>query len=182
MKITKTEFKDLLIIEPTIHKDSRGYFMESYNEQAFLNHGLETTFVQDNQSKSSHGVIRGLHFQKPPYAQAKLVRVLSGKILDVVVDIRKSSSNYGKHFVIELSAENQRQLFIPKGFAHGFSVLSTEATLFYKCDNYYHQSSEGGLRYNDPKLGIDWKIDVQPVVSEKDQNLETIHNFKSPFN
>jgi len=169
MKIIETGIADLLVLEPNVYGDSRGYFFESYNEKVLAEHGIRIKFVQDNQSSSSYGVIRGLHFQKSPHAQTKLVRAITGKILDVAVDLRKNSPTYGKHFSIELSAENKKQLLVPKGFAHGFSVLSEKAEVLYKCDEFYHKASEGGLIYNDPSLNIDWKIPPgKAIVSEKD--------------
>lgn len=172
----------LVIVEPKVFEDSRGYFFESYNQQQFQQYGIPANFVQDNQSKSSYGVIRGLHYQKAPHAQAKLVRVLEGTILDVAVDIRKNSPTYGQHFDIELSAENKKQLFIPEGFAHGFSVLSETAVVMYKCNTFYNKESEGGIRYNDPELAIDWKVDLsKAVVSEKDQALPDFKNAISNF-
>jgi dTDP-4-dehydrorhamnose 3,5-epimerase len=173
MKVVSTNLKDCYIIEPSVYKDERGYFFESFNKKNFLEKtGLTVDFVQDNQSKSSYGVLRGLHFQKGDSAQAKLVRVLSGKVLDVAVDLRKDSPTFKKCFSIELTAENKKQLFVPRGFAHGFVVLSDEAEFFYKCDNYYNKDSEGGIIYNDQELNIDWKIDKKDIiVSEKDLNL-----------
>ncbi len=169
MKLSETGFNGLYILEPSVFKDNRGYFMESYNEQVLSGLGLKTGFIQDNQSNSVSGVIRGLHFQNAPYAQTKLVRVLSGSILDVVVDLRRHEPTFGKNYTIELSAENKKQLYVPKGFAHGFSVLSQSAEILYKCDNYYHKEAEGGLLYNDPVLDIDWGIPLHLVVlSDKD--------------
>ena len=169
MPFTKTFIPDLLIFEPVIFEDSRGYFFESYNESIFLAEGVAIKFVQDNQAKSSYGVIRGLHYQLDPNAQTKLIRVLSGAILDVVVDIRKGSPAYGQSFSIELSAENKKQLLVPQGFAHGYSVLSETSEVMYKCDQFYNKQSEGGIAYNDPKLNIDWKIPAgKSVVSDKD--------------
>jgi len=169
----ETGFPGLLICEPKVFDDSRGYFFESYNQRSFQDAHLFFDWVQDNQSKSSYGVIRGLHFQQPPFAQTKLIRVFNGKILDVVVDIRKGSPTFGKVFSIELSAENKLQLLIPRGFAHGFSVLSPIAEVLYKCDHLYNKSSEGSIIWNDPDLAIDWKIAAaDALVSEKDyQNL-----------
>jgi dTDP-4-dehydrorhamnose 3,5-epimerase len=182
MPFIKTDLPGLLIFEPTVFEDSRGYFYESYNEKAFAAEGIDIKFVQDNQSRSSYGVIRGLHYQAEPHAQTKLVRVLSGKILDVVVDIRKGSPAFGKAFPIELSAENKKHLFIPKGFDHGFSVLSPTAEVLYKCDAFYHKASEEGIIYNDKDLGIDWKIPAdKALVSEKDQVLPTLKNCKNNF-
>ena len=180
MNFIKTEIEGVYIIEPVIFEDSRGYFFESYNEAEFIKNGILNRFVQDNQSKSSYGVIRGLHCQLGEHSQAKLVRVLKGKVLDVAVDIRKDSPTFGKHVAVELSAENQRQLFIPRGFLHGFSVLSEDAVFAYKCDNLYCKQAEFGIRYDDPEIGIDWKIPLDKVVtSEKDRlanRLEDIPN------
>jgi dTDP-4-dehydrorhamnose 3,5-epimerase len=182
MPIIKTEFPGLIIFEPTVIRDSRGYFFESYSERVFSAEGITTRFVQDNQSKSSFGVIRGLHYQLNPHAQTKLVRVLSGRILDVVVDIRTGSPTYGKAFSLELSAENNKQLLIPKGFAHGFSVLSETAEVMYKCDEFYYKESEAGILYNDPALNIDWQIPAdKAIVSEKDQQQPLLLNCKNNF-
>jgi dTDP-4-dehydrorhamnose 3,5-epimerase len=182
MAFIKTEFPGLIIIEPTVFKDSRGYFFESYNENNFKAGGIGIKFVQDNQSKSAYGVIRGLHYQLDPYAQTKLMRVLSGKILDIAVDIRKGSPTYGKAFSIELSAENNKQLLIPKGFAHGFSVLSETAEVMYKCDAFYHKDAEAGIAYNDASLNIDWKIPADKIIiSDKDLVNPTIANCKNNF-
>jgi dTDP-4-dehydrorhamnose 3,5-epimerase len=171
-----------MIYEPMVFEDSRGYFFESYNEKIFAREGVSNTFVQDNQSRSTYGVIRGLHYQQNPHAQSKLVRVLSGKILDIAVDIRKGSPTYGRHFAIELSAENKKQLYIPPGFAHGFSVLSETADVLYKCDSFYNKESEGGIRYNDPKLQIDWKIPAgKELVSEKDVQAPLFVDCKNNF-
>ena len=170
MNFIKTEIDGVIIVEPKIFEDSRGYFFESYNEDEFIKNGITNKFVQDKQSKSSYGVIRGLHCQLGKHAQAKLVRVLQGKVLDVAVDIRKNSKTFGKHVAVELSAENQRQLFIPRGFLHGFSVLSDTAVFAYKCDNFYHKESEFGIRYDDPEIAINWKIPAESVItSEKDR-------------
>jgi dTDP-4-dehydrorhamnose 3,5-epimerase len=170
MKVTKTEIDGVFIIEPQVFEDERGYFFESYNKEKLKEQGIDYDFIQDNQSKSKYGTIRGIHFQKGAYAQAKLVRVLEGTVLDVAVDLRKDSPTFGKHVEVELSAENRRQLMIPRGFGHGFSVLSETAVFAYKCDNVYNKASEGGLRYNDPKLGIDWKIDTdKAILSDKDK-------------
>lgn len=169
MPFIETGFAGLIVFEPPVFADNRGYFFESYNQNVFAQYGINTAFVQDNQSSSEFGVIRGLHFQSPPFAQSKLVRVLSGKILDVGVDIRRGSPTYGKVFCIELSADNKKQLFLPKGFAHGFSVLSEKAEVLYKCDAFYNKQSEGGILYNDPDLKIDWQIPQDKIkVSEKD--------------
>ncbi|MBL7701229.1 MAG: dTDP-4-dehydrorhamnose 3,5-epimerase [Ferruginibacter sp.] len=182
MPIIQTDFPGLIIFEPAVFKDSRGYFFESYNERLFSANGINTRFVQDNQSKSSYGVIRGLHYQLNPYAQSKLVRVLSGSILDVAVDLRTGSPAYGKAFALELSAANNRQLFIPKGFAHGFSVLSETAEVMYKCDEFYNKDSEAGIIYNDPTLGIDWKVPAdKAIISDKDLHQPTLLNCKNNF-
>ena len=171
MNVIKTEIEGLLILEPKIFGDSRGYFYESYNKQRFEEvTGLNINFVQDNQSKSCYGVLRGLHFQKPPYAQSKLVRCVKGQILDISVDIRKSSPTFGKYVAVELTEDNHRQLFIPHGFAHGFVVLSDEAIFQYKCDNFYHKESEGAIAWNDPEINIDWTIPFDDVIlSDKDK-------------
>ena len=170
MNFIKTEIEGVYIIEPRVFEDDRGYFFESYNEKEFVENGIPNHFVQDNQSKSCYGVIRGLHCQLGDKAQAKLVRVLKGKVLDVAVDIRKGSPTFGKHVAVELSAENQRQLFIPRDFLHGFSVLSEEAIFAYKCDNLYCKEAEFGIRYDDPDIGVDWKIPADKVItSEKDR-------------
>ncbi|QEH43642.1 dTDP-4-dehydrorhamnose 3,5-epimerase [Chitinophaga sp. XS-30] len=182
MPFIETGIPDLLIYEPKVHGDSRGYFFESYNANTFREEGVNIVFVQDNQARSSYGVLRGLHFQQEPYAQTKLIRTLEGRILDVVVDLRTGSPAYGKVYTIELSAENKRQLLVPKGFAHGYSVLSETAEVMYKCDNFYHKASEGGIIYNDPALQIDWGIPLtEAIVSEKDTLLPVLadcrHNF-----
>ena len=182
MPIIKTDFPDLLVFEPIVFEDSRGYFFESYNARIFSAEGIEIKFVQDNQARSTYGVIRGLHYQLAPNAQTKLIRTLSGSILDVVVDIRKGSPTYGKAYTIELSAENKRQLFVPKGFAHGYSVLSETAEVLYKCDEFYNKQSEGGLLYNDPGLGIDWRIPAdKAVVADRDLNHPRLDNHVSNF-
>ena len=166
---TTTPIEGLLIFEPRVFGDERGYFFESFNKNTFVEAGVHDDFVQDNQSKSTYGVLRGLHYQTGEHAQSKLVRVLEGKVLDIAVDIRPDSPTYGQHYSVELSAENQLQFYIPRGFAHGFLVLSNTATFFYKCDNFYNKPSEGGIAYNDPKLNIDWKIPREDIVlSEKD--------------
>jgi len=178
MTIRETDFKGLFVIEPTVFKDSRGYFFESYNKDVHAKAGLGQAFVQDNQSKSGYGVIRGIHFQEEPYAQTKLVRVLEGAIYDVAIDLRKGSSSFGQWFGIEINTENNLQLLIPKGFGHGFSVLSDTATVFYKCDELYHPESERGIRYDDKDLGIDWKIPFDKIsVSEKDMKLPVFRTF-----
>lgn len=170
MKIIKTNIEGLLIIEPTIFEDRRGYFMESFSQKEFQNIVGKIDFVQENESKSKYGVVRGLHFQQGEYAQAKLVRVVIGSVLDVAVDIRVGSTTFGQHLAIELSEDNKRQLFIPRGFAHGFSVLSEEAIFQYKCDNYYNPQSEGAILWNDPQLNIDWKIPQENILlSDKDK-------------
>ena len=178
MKINKTFIEDLLIIEPQLFKDERGFFYESYNKN---NLDIDIDFVQDNESKSYKGVIRGLHFQAPPFEQTKLVRCISGNILDVAVDLRTSSKTYGKFFSIELSSENNKQLFVPKGFAHGFQVLSETAIVNYKVDNFYNPKSDSGIIWNDKDLSIDWKQDLKPILSKKDLKLISFKDLKSPF-
>jgi dTDP-4-dehydrorhamnose 3,5-epimerase len=178
MKINKTFIEDLLIIDPQLFKDDRGFFYESYNKN---NLDINIVFVQDNESKSNRGVIRGLHFQAPPFEQTKLVRCVSGNILDVAVDLRTNSKTYGKSFSIELSSENNRQLFVPKGFAHGFQVLSEIAIVSYKVDNYYNPDSDSGLIWNDKDLSIDWNLDLKPILSKKDLKLISFKELKSPF-
>ena len=180
MKINKTFIEDLLIIDPQLFKDDRGFFYESYNKNN-LDKVINVDFVQDNESKSNKGVIRGLHFQLPPFEQTKLVRCVSGKILDVVVDLRISSKTYGKFFSIELSSENNKQLFVPKGFAHGFQVLSETAIVSYKVDNYYNPKSDAGIIWNDKDLSIVWNLDIKPIISKKDLKLISFKEFKSPF-
>lgn len=179
MRVEETKLKDCFIIKNTIFKDPRGYFFESFNQQKFNElTGLNVQFVQDNQSKSTKGVLRGLHFQFCTYAQAKLVRVLEGKVLDVAVDIRPNSKTFGQHVAVELTAENETQLFVPRGFAHGFVVLSETATFFYKCDNYYHKLSEGGIIYNDPQLAINWQLPSKDLLlSEKDLSLKNLSDI-----
>ena len=182
MNIQETKLKGLYIFDPKVFEDARGYFFESYNEAKLAAGGITTTFVQDNQSKSSYGVIRGLHYQLNPHSQTKLVRVLDGAILDVAVDIRKGSPTFGQYVAIELTADNKKQLYIPQGFAHGFSVLSPTAVVLYKCDSLYHPASEGGLVYNDPQLKIDWKIAAgKENISAKDlllpQLKDAVFNF-----
>lgn len=182
MKVEKTSLEGLLVLSPAVFNDSRGYFFESYNRKRFAELGLEYNWLQDNQSHSLYGVIRGLHFQKAPHAQTKLVRVLQGEILDVVVDLRKDQPTYGKTFSIVLSSENKQQLLVPKGFAHGFSVLSTTADVLYKCDALYNKESESGILYNDPALAIDWKLDHQAIsVSEKDLILPRLADTDANF-
>jgi len=173
MKVTETKLKDCYIIEPSVFEDNRGYFFESFNQEKFDQlTGTKTVFVQDNQSKSSYGVLRGLHFQRGEHSQAKLVRVLSGEVLDVAVDIRENSPTYGEHLTVRLSAENKKQLFVPRGFAHGFIVLSDTCEFFYKCDNFYNKDAEGGIIFNDKNLRVDWEVDINKIrVSEKDELL-----------
>ena len=180
MKINKTFIEDLLIIEPQLFKDERGFFYESYNKKN-LDKVVNVVFVQDNESKSNKGVIRGLHFQIPPFEQTKLIRCISGSILDVAVDLRKNSKTYGKSFSIELSSENNKQLFVPKGFAHGFQVLSETAIVNYKVDNFYNSKSEKGIIWNDKDLSIDWNLDLKPILSKKDLKLISFKELKSPF-
>ena len=169
MKIDSTPFEGLFVLAPRVFADERGYFFESFNELTFKQNNIDFNWVQDNQSSSKYGVIRGLHFQKPPFAQTKLIRVLQGEILDVVVDLRHASKTFGQSYSILLSSQNHLQLLIPKGFAHGFSVLSETADVMYKCDELYNKESESGILFNDPKLGIDWKVDADKmVVSSKD--------------
>lgn len=182
MNILKTNIEDLIIIEPRIFNDERGYFFESFNQREFEDKVAKTTFVQDNESMSTYGVVRGLHFQKPPYAQAKLVRVIKGRVLDVAVDIRKTSKTFGQYSAVELSEENHRQFYIPRGFAHGFSVLSSEAIFQYKCDNFYAPQSEGALAWNDPSLNIDWQIPLDNLVlSKKDMNHPLLKDLDLVF-
>lgn len=182
MPFIKTDFPRLLVFEPTVFEDSRGYFFEAFNEKLFKQEGVDIHWLQDNQSSSTYGVIRGLHYQLPPYDQTKLVRVLRGKILDVVVDLRKGSPTYGQSYAKVLSAKNKRQLFIPKGFAHGFSVLSKKAEVLYKCDGFYNKESEGGIIYSDPALAIDWRIPVEEaIISEKDKVLPVLADCRNSF-
>lgn len=171
MNVIKTDIEGVLVIEPQVFGDERGYFFESFNAERFLAQtGIEVTFVQDNESLSKRGVLRGLHFQREPYAQAKLVRVVRGRVLDVAVDIRPNSVTFGKYIAVELSGENKRQLFIPKGFAHGYVVLEDDTVFQYKCDEFYHPTSEAGIAWNDPQIGVDWGIATKDIVlSEKDQ-------------
>lgn len=182
MPFIETGLPGLKVFEPRVFTDARGYFFEVYNEQLFSEAGINARFVQDNESKSQRGVLRGLHYQLDPMAQAKLVRVVEGEVLDVVMDIRKGSPTFGKVYSIVLSAENKKQLFIPRGFAHGFSVLSNTVIFQYKCDNFYSKESEGGIAYNDPSLAIDWGFDLsEAIVSDKDKNLplfkDCVNNF-----
>ncbi len=182
MPFIDTHIPDLFVFEPKIIEDARGYFFESFNAALFAERNINTNFVQDNQSKSTFGVLRGLHYQLNPFAQAKLVRVISGEVLDVAVDIRQNSATYGQHFSIILSAENKKQLYIPRGFAHGFVVLSETADFFYKCDNYYSKDQDAGIMYNDGGLHIDWILEADKIkVSEKDQNLPEFNSSKNNF-
>lgn len=182
MEVIKTEIDGVVIIEPRIFKDARGYFFESFSEREFVEKVCKTTFVQDNESFSSYGVLRGLHFQKPPFTQSKLVRVIKGAVLDVAVDIRKGSSTYGKHVAVELTEDNHRQLFIPRGFAHGFAVLSDEVLFQYKCDNFYAPQADGGIAWDDPDLNIDWRIPADKVIlSEKDTKHPRLKDYDSDF-
>lgn len=182
MNIIKTSIEGVVIIEPRLFKDERGYFFESFNQREFEEKVCKTTFVQDNESKSGYGVIRGLHYQKPPFAQSKLVRVIKGAVLDVAVDIRKGSPTFGQHVAVELTEENHRQFFIPRGFAHGFSVLSEEVIFQYKCDEFYHPEAEGAIAWNDAELGIDWRIPLEKVlVSEKDSKHLRLKNINDLY-
>ncbi len=178
MKVIETEIEGLIIIEPVVYGDSRGYFMESYSHKRFQELIGNVDFVQENESKSKYGVVRGLHFQKEPHAQSKLVRAVRGTVWDIAVDIREGSKTFGKHLAIELSEENKRQLFIPRGFAHGFSVLSEEAIFQYKCDNYYNPESEDAIIWNDPNLNIDWRLPISDIIlSEKDKKNKTFDSL-----
>ena len=182
MEVVKTEIEGVVIIEPRIFKDDRGYFYESFSQREFEEKVCRTVFVQDNQSKSSYGVLRGLHFQKPPYCQSKLVRCIKGAVLDVAVDIRKGSPTFGKYVAVELTEENHRQFFVPRGFAHGFAVLTEEAVFQYKCDNFYCKESEGSVAWNDPQLAIDWRIPADKVLlSEKDKLSKNIADAEFLF-
>ena len=182
MPFIKTEFPGLLIFEPNVFEDPRGYFFESYNQKTCAENGVSTKFLQDNQAKSVYGVIRGMHYQLNPQAQTKFIRALSGTILDAVLDLRVGSPTYGKHFSIELSAENKRQLYIPQGFAHGYSVLSETAEVFYKCDDFYSKELEAGIQFYDPALNIDWKIPAdKQIISDKDKQHPTFENCKNNF-
>ena len=182
MEVIKTAIPGVVILEPRIFGDSRGYFFESFSEKNFVEKVVDTHFVQDNESKSCYGVVRGLHFQKPPHAQAKLVRVVKGRVLDVAVDIRKGSPTYGQYVIVELTEDNHRQFFIPRGFAHGFAVLSEEAVFQYKCDNYYAPQSEGAVAWDDPDLAIDWGVPAaETLLSEKDSKHPYLKDIDSPF-
>ena len=181
MNVIKTDIEGVVIIEPRVFGDARGYFFESYNARDFAE-VAEVTFVQDNESRSCYGVVRGLHFQRPPYAQSKLVRVVEGRVLDVAVDIRRGSPTYGRHVAAELSAENHRQFFLPRGMAHGFAVLSETAVFQYKCDNLYHPEAEGALAWDDPTLAIDWQVPSGKVIlSDKDRHHPLFKDFITPF-
>ena len=182
MNVIKTDIEGLFIIEPKVFGDHRGYFFESFSDRDFNSQVCQVRFVQDNESKSRYGVLRGLHFQKPPYAQSKLVRVVKGAVLDVAVDIRMGSPTFGRHVAVELTEDNHRQFFISRGFAHGFVVLSDEVIFQYKCDNFYEPESEGAIAWNDPALGIDWKIPAEDIIlSEKDKKHPVLAEIVSPF-
>ena len=182
MEIIKTEIEGLLIIEPRIFSDARGYFFESFSQREFEEKVGPIHFVQDNESMSTYGVMRGLHFQRPPFTQTKLVRCVSGRVLDVAVDIRKGSPTYGKHVAVELTGDNHRQFFIPKGFAHGFAVLSDKAVFQYKCDEFYHPEADAGISILDESLGIDWRIPTaDAILSDKDTRHSMLKDFESPF-
>jgi len=182
MEIIKTPIEGLLVIEPQVFRDARGYFVETYNEERYQQAGIAARFVQDNQSCSCYGVVRGLHFQRPPYTQAKLVCCTQGKVLDVAVDLRKDSPTFGQWYSVELSEENKRQFFIPRGFAHGFSVLSEKAVFTYKCDNLYHPEADGGLLLSDPELKIDWQVpEKDRILSEKDTKHPLLKDLENPF-
>ena len=182
MEIIKTAIKGLVIIEPKVFQDTRGYFFESFSQREFEEKVRKINFVQDNESMSSYGVMRGLHFQRPPYTQSKLVRCVKGRVLDVAVDIRKGSPTFGQHVAVELTEENHRQLFIPRGFAHGFAVLSEVAIFQYKCDNFYAPQADGGIQLRDEELGIDWRIPTaEAILSEKDLKHPLLKDFNSPF-
>ena len=182
MEVIKTKIDGVVIIEPKVFKDARGYFFESFSQREFEEKVRKINFVQDNESMSSYGVMRGLHFQRPPFTQSKLVRCVKGAVLDVAVDIRKGSSTYGQHVAVELTEDNHRQFFVPRGFAHGFAVLSDIAVFQYKCDNFYHPEADGGISIVDDSLGIDWKIDAEKaMLSEKDTKHVLLKDFDSPF-
>jgi dTDP-4-dehydrorhamnose 3,5-epimerase len=180
MQIEKTPLSGLLIVKPRVFPDERGYFYEAYNAKTLKENGLDVTFVQDNISMSQKGVLRGIHFQKPPFAQGKLVQVLRGSVLDLALDLRKDSPTYGKHFSYELSEENKTQLYVPEGFGHGFVTLEDNTLFSYKCTNFYNKESEGSILWNDKDLNIDWQIE-DPIISEKDHLAESFASFKSPF-
>lgn len=180
MKIIPTPLEGLWVIEPTVFKDPRGYFYESYNKQRFIEAGIPYEFVQDNQSLSQKGIVRGLHFQAPPFAQGKLVRVINGAVIDVAVDIRRNSPTYGQNYTVELNEDNMTMLWIPQGFAHGFETLADNTIFQYKCTEVYNKTSEGGILWNDPDLGISWSA-THPVISDKDQVLPLFKDFVSPF-
>ena len=183
MEVIRTDIDGIFIIEPKIFGDSRGYFFESFSAREFKEKtGLDITFVQDNESRSHRGVLRGLHFQRPPFAQSKLVSVVKGRVLDVAVDIRRGSPTFGKYIAAELTEDNHRQFFIPKGFAHGFAVLSEDAIFQYKCDEFYHPEAEGAIMWNDPDIGIDWNIEPELIeLSSKDSNQPFLRDMESPF-
>lgn len=182
MEVIKTDIEGLVIIEPKVFKDARGYFFESFSQREFEQKVRKVNFVQDNESMSSYGVMRGLHFQRPPYSQSKLVRCVKGRVLDVAVDIRKGSPTYGKHVAVELTEDNHRQFFVPRGFAHGFAVLSETAVFQYKCDNFYAPEADGGISIKDESLGIDWQIPTESaLLSEKDLKYLCLKDFDSPF-
>lgn len=182
MEIIKTHIKDLVIIQPKVFNDDRGYFMETFKSSFFKDHFPDINFIQENESSSKFGVLRGLHFQSPPYSQSKLVRVIKGKVLDVAVDLRYDSETYGKHFKLVLSGKNKKQFFIPKGFAHGFLVLSKKAIFNYKVDNYYNSESDSGIIYSDPDIAIDWDMPLENIrLSPKDKHLGKFKSFKTPF-
>lgn len=182
MNIIKTPIEGLLVIEPQVFRDARGWFIETYQEERYRAAGVEARFVQDNQSCSSYGVVRGLHFQRPPFTQAKLVSCTHGRVLDVAVDLRKDSPTYGQHFAVELNEDNHLQFYIPKGFAHGFSVLSETAVFSYKCDELYHPEADGGILLSDPALMIDWQIPVsERILSEKDKHHPLLRELDNPF-
>lgn len=180
MEVIETGIKDLIVIKPQVFRDARGYFFESFNKEKFEKIGINEEFIQDNQSMSSKGIVRGLHFQSPPHAQGKLVRVVKGAVLDVAVDIRKNSPTYGRHFSVELTEDNFLMLYIPKGFAHGFATLKDNTIFSYKCTDTYHPETEGGLPWNDRELAIDWKIE-DPILSDKDRKYQAFSLFISPF-
>jgi dTDP-4-dehydrorhamnose 3,5-epimerase len=180
MNFVETEIEGLFVIEPKVFNDERGYFFESFNNEVFIKNGINEIFVQDNESLSDKDVLRGLHFQRPPFSQAKLIRVVQGSVLDVAVDLRKESKTYGKHFSIELSAKNKKMFYIPTGFAHGFLTLENNTIFSYKCTNIYNKESEGSLLWNDKDLGIDWDVE-NPILSEKDKSAENFDQFITSF-